>query len=62
MRVKEMSESLRPREKMKVNGISSMSDEELMQIILKTGIKEEGVEVLAKRVIDYINENDYKDI
>ncbi|WP_369680520.1 UPF0758 domain-containing protein, partial [Finegoldia magna] len=40
MRVKEMNESLRPREKMKINGISSMSDEELMQIILKTGIKE----------------------
>lgn len=62
MRVKEMNESLRPREKMKINGISSMSDEELMQIILKTGIKEEGVEVLSKRVVDYINENDYKDI
>ena len=46
MRVKEMNESLRPREKMKINGISSMSD----------------VEILSKRVIDYINENDYKDI
>lgn len=62
MRVREMNASLRPREKMKVNGLSSMSDEELMQIILKTGTKDEGVEILAHKVIDYIHENDYKDI
>ncbi len=62
MRLKEMDKSLRPREKMKLNGISSMSDLELMQIVLKTGNKEEGVEALSSKVIDYIHENNYKDI
>ncbi|MDY6065374.1 MAG: DNA repair protein RadC [Finegoldia sp.] len=55
MRIKDKDVNSRPREKMKLNGVDSLSDCELMQIILKTGTKECSVEDLSSLVLDSIN-------
>lgn len=51
MKIYEMCESERPREKMLSSGASSLSNGELLAIILRTGTTKEGVLDLAQRVL-----------
>lgn len=57
MRIKDKDINSRPREKMKLNGVDSLSDCELMQIILKTGTKDCRLEDLSSLVVENIKEN-----
>lgn len=50
-RIKDLPIDERPREKLKQRGVFSLSNEELIAIILKTGNKEESVKDLAIRFI-----------
>lgn len=50
-RIKDLPIDERPREKLKQRGVFSLSNEELIAIILKTGNKEESVKNLAIRFI-----------
>lgn len=48
-----MNTSERPREKMLVQGRESLSNSELLAILLKNGTKKEGVITLANRLLNY---------
>lgn len=50
-RIKDLPIDERPREKLKERGVSALSNEELIAIILKTGNKDESVKDLAIRLI-----------
>ena len=52
MLIKEMKESERPREKLLNVGVNNLSDEELLAIILKTGIKGYSAKDLAIKLIE----------
>ena len=52
MLIKEMKESERPREKLLNIGVNNLSDEELLAIILKTGIKGYSAKDLAIKLIE----------
>ncbi|MBK5200614.1 MAG: DNA repair protein RadC [Spirochaetaceae bacterium] len=45
----------RPRERMKTNGVSSLSDEELVAVLLGSGSKGNNVAILARNVIDVLD-------
>lgn len=45
----------RPREKMKTNGVSSLSDEELLAVLLGSGTKGNNVAILARNVIEVLD-------
>ena len=47
--------NLKPREKMKLYGIQSLSDAEVLSIILQSGNKKESVIVLAQKLIEKYN-------
>ncbi len=51
MIIKEMNNSLRPYEKTKERGVSSLSDEELMAVILRNGTRGEGAVELAQDLL-----------
>ena len=53
-RIKDLPMDERPREKLKQKGAFSLSNEELIAIILKTGNKSESVKDLAIRFIQSI--------
>lgn len=55
MKIKDMEINKRPREKFINNGASSLSDIELLAIIIKSGIKDKSVFDLSKEVLDRIN-------
>lgn len=50
-----MKISYGPREKLEEKGISSLSDEEILAILIKTGSKTENVLELSKRILDEID-------
>lgn len=54
MKIKELPENERPREKLIKIGVENISDEELIAIILKTGTKGVSVKELAKTILDRI--------
>ena len=56
MRVKELPYFDRPREKLYNRGALALSDEELMMIILGSGIKGKTVNQVARRVISFMKE------
>jgi DNA repair protein RadC len=56
--VKEMKNSERPRERLATYGVSSLSNEELLALLLRSGIKNTSVIELAKKVLSYLNEID----
>jgi DNA repair protein RadC len=56
--VKEMKESERPRERLISYGVASLSNEELLALLLRSGIKGLSVIELAKKVLSYIDELD----
>mgnify|MGYP003302895730 CR=1 FL=1 len=55
MLIKEMKEELRPREKLLASGVESLSIDELIAIILKTGSKSKSVKDLSLEVINLVN-------
>ena len=52
MKIKEMNKDGRPRERLVKNGVESLSDAELLAIILRTGIKGENVIEMSNRIIN----------
>ena len=47
----------RPRERLLRQGAESLSNQELLAILLRTGTKEESVLVLANRVLNVLNDS-----
>ena len=71
MKIKDLPKEERPRERLINYGVSNISNEELIAIILKTGTKDKSVKELASEVLvrikslkdlDTININSFKDI
>ena len=61
--IKDVPKYERPREKMLKNGVESLSNRELLAIIIKTGIKGKSAIELAEEILYSINSlNDLKDI
>ena len=56
MKIKELSEEQRPREKALRFGLESLSDVELLSIILQSGSKNRGVTEIANDVLDCTNQ------
>ena len=52
MKIKEMQKAYRPREKLAIQGAQSLSDPELLAIILKTGTKKEDVLEVSHKLIN----------
>ena len=52
--IREMCEEERPRERLKKYGVESLSNEELLSIILKTGTKKYNVKTLASYVLSSV--------
>lgn len=58
MKIKDMPETSRPRERFLKSGAEALSDTELMAIILRTGTKDENVVEMSNRLIsEYKLEN-----
>ena len=58
-----MLESERPRERLLNDGVESLSNEELLSIIIKTGTKNISVKELSRNILKELNNiNDLKDI
>ncbi|WP_297634078.1 DNA repair protein RadC [uncultured Clostridium sp.] len=55
LKIKDIPEYERPREKLLAQGVESLSNEELLAIILCKGIKGENVVNLSKRIISELN-------
>lgn len=53
--IKELAEEDRPREKMMLKGISSLSDAELIAILIRSGTREETAVQLAQRILSSIS-------
>lgn len=51
-RLERMPEHDRPREKARHSGIDSLSDAELLAVLLRTGVRDEGVLEFAQRLLD----------
>ena len=50
--IKNIPKSDRPREKMEAKGVQSLSNEELLMVILGRGMKGRDVSVLAKKILE----------
>ena len=57
--IKEMPESERPRERFKKYGVSSLSNEELLSILIRTGTDNKSVKELSMEVLKMINIHDF---
>lgn len=57
MQIKEMPEHERPQEKLLYNGVSGLSNSELLALIIRTGTKEKSVIQLAEDVLSYASVN-----
>lgn len=57
MQIKKMPESERPQEKMLYGGAGSLSNSELLALIIRTGTGDKSAVRLADEVISYANEN-----
>ena len=55
MKIKDLPEEDRPRERLIKYGVDSISNEELLAIILKTGTKNKSVKELASEILSKIN-------
>ena len=51
--IKTLPPTLRPREKLLAQGAGSLADAELLAVLLRTGVKGEGVLALAHRLLDH---------
>lgn len=55
LKIKDIPQSERPREKLLSQGVESLNNEELLAIILGTGVKGENVINLSRRIISELN-------
>jgi DNA repair protein RadC len=55
--IKNWSEDDRPREKMMLKGKASLSDAELIAILIASGTKDESAVDLSKRILKSVNNN-----
>lgn len=65
LNINEIPINARPRERMKTNGVSSLSDEELITVLLGSGSKGNNVTVLARNVIEILDKKqnaNYEDL
>ena len=61
--IKDIKEEERPRERMINYGVSALSNEELIAILLKTGTKSKSVKILATEILNLVdNINELKDV
>jgi DNA repair protein RadC len=60
LEVREMEPALRPREKLADRGVLSLSDQELLTILLGSGTRSKGVAALAGEVLDLLEKNNYR--
>ncbi len=56
IKIKDIPLNDRPRERLINKGVSSLSDEELLAIVLKTGTKDISAKVLAGQILKYVQE------
>ena len=56
-KIKDLSDNLKPRERLKKNGVESLSDDELLAILLRCGTKELNAKELAIQIINNIGIN-----
>ncbi len=54
IKIKDLPQNERPRERLIEKGAESLNNEELLSIILKTGTKEKSAKVLASQILKYI--------
>ena len=57
MKIKEWAEEDRPREKMLLKGIASLSDAELLAILIGSGNSRETAVQLSQRILNSVNNN-----
>ena len=57
MKIKEWAEEDRPREKMLLKGIASLSDAELLAILIGSGNSRETAVQLSQRILNSVNKN-----
>ena len=57
MKIKEWAEEDRPREKMQLKGVSSLSDAELLAILIGSGNSHETAVQLSQRILNSVNNN-----
>jgi DNA repair protein RadC len=60
MEVHEMPVETRPREKLFATGPDSLSDAELVSVLLGSGVKGNGVFSLSRQVLDYLDSKSYR--
>ena len=60
--IKDMLESERPRERLLNDGVESLSNEELLSIIIKTGTKNISVKELSRNILKELNNIDEKSV
>lgn len=60
--IKELPEYERPRERFKKYGVKSLSNEELLSILMRTGTKEKSVKELSLDILRQVNFNDLVNI
>ena len=53
-KMRDVPESDRPREKLAKKGVSSLSDSELVEVILGRGTKDNDVRKISKEIVDLI--------
>jgi len=56
IRIKELPINDRPRERLINNGVESLSNEELLAIVLKTGTKDMSAKVLSSMILKYVGD------
>ena len=61
-KMKDLPINERPRERLKEVGISNLSDRELLAIILKTGIKDRNVNLIALDILNKYKLRDFKNL
>ncbi|MCK4631579.1 MAG: hypothetical protein KAT40_09050, partial [Bacteroidales bacterium] len=57
LRIKDLAEEDRPREKLLAKGISSLSDAELIAILIGSGSKNESAVDLGKKILGSVSHN-----
>ena len=60
--IKEMCEEERPRERFKKYGVEALSNEELLAILLRSGIKSKSVKEVSSELLKLVNINDFDTI
>lgn len=60
--IKEMSEEERPRERFKKYGVAALSNEELLAILLRSGIRSKSVKEVSSELLNLVNINEFDSI